>query len=308
MLYDSILDCIGNTPLVSLKRSAGVRIYGKAEFLNPGGSIKDRVARYMLEQAQLRGELCAGMTIVEPTSGNTGIGLTLAGRRMGYRVKIVMPENMSEERKKIIRAFGAELVLTPAEESIEGCLRRVAAIRAENPDVYVPQQFENKDNPQAHYLTTGPEIWRDLNGNVDFFVSGMGSGGTLAGVGKYLKEQNPNVRIVAVEPKNVSALLGHEPGFHKIQGIGDGFIPSVLDPAIVDQVIEVTDDDAIESARMLASEAGLLVGTSAGANFWGACQVAKAAEKAAAMRPDSEVTIVTVLPDRAERYFSTALI
>ncbi len=300
MLYDSILDCIGNTPLVLLKRSAGVRIYGKAEFLNPGGSIKDRVARYMLEEAERRGELRPGMTIVEPTSGNTGIGLTLAGRRMGYRVMIVMPENMSEERKKIIKAFGGKLVLTPAEESIEGCLRRVEAIRAENPNVYVPQQFENKDNPQAHYLTTGPEIWRDLNGKVDVFVSGMGSGGTLAGVGRYLKEQNPNVRIVAVEPKNVSALLGHEPGFHKIQGIGDGFIPSVLDPAIVDQVIEVTDDDAIESARFLASEIGLLVGTSAGANFWGACQVAKTAEKVA--------TIVTVLPDRAERYFSTALI
>ncbi|HAW70858.1 MAG TPA: cysteine synthase A [Firmicutes bacterium] len=300
MLYDSILDCIGNTPLVLLKRSAGVRIYGKAEFLNPGGSIKDRVARYMLEEAERRGELRPGMTIVEPTSGNTGIGLTLAGRRMGYRVMIVMPENMSEERKKIIKAFGGKLVLTPAEESIEGCLRRVEAIRAENPNVYVPQQFENKDNPQAHYLTTGPEIWRDLNGKVDVFVSGMGSGGTLAGVGRYLKEQNPNVRIVAVEPKNVSALLGHEPGFHKIQGIGDGFIPSVLDPAIVDQVIEVTDDDAIESARFLASEIGLLVGTSAGANFWGSCQIAKTAEKVA--------TIVTVLPDRAERYFSTALI
>lgn len=306
MLFDSILDCIGNTPLVLLKRLVHVSIYGKAEFLNPGGSIKDRVARYMLEQAEQRGELRPGMTIVEPTSGNTGIGLTLAGRRMGYRVKIVMPENMSEERKKIIRAFGAELILTPAEESIEGCLRRVEAIRAENPDVYVPQQFENKDNPQAHYLTTGPEIWRDLNGKVDVFVSGMGSGGTLAGVGRYLKEQNSNVRIVAVEPKNVSALLGHEPGFHKIQGIGDGFIPSVLDPAIVDQVIEVTDDDAIESARLLASEAGLLVGTSAGANFWGACQVARAAGKVAAMEP--ELTIVTVLPDRAERYFSTALI
>lgn len=320
MLFDSVLDCIGNTPLVLLQCSAGIRIYAKAEFLNPGGSIKDRVARYMLEEAERRGELRPGMTIVEPTSGNTGIGLTLAGRRMGYRVMIVMPENMSEERKKIIKAFGGKLVLTPAEESIEGCLRRVEAIRAENPDVYVPQQFENKDNPQAHYLTTGPEIWRDLNGKVDVFVSGMGSGGTLAGVGRYLKEQNPNVRIVAIEPKNVSALLGHEPGFHKIQGIGDGFIPSVLDPAIVDQVIEVTDDDAIESARFLAREAGLLVGTSAGANFWGACQVAKVAEKVAttrledsarlegSARPESELTIVTVLPDRAERYFSTALI
>ncbi|MGI5854676.1 MAG: PLP-dependent cysteine synthase family protein, partial [Bacillota bacterium] len=214
----------------------------------------------------------------------------------------------------------AELILTPAEESMEGCLRRVEAIRAENPDgVYVPQQFENMDNPQAHYLTTGPEIWRDLNGRVDAFVSGLGSGGTLAGVGRYLKEQNPKVRITAVEPKGVSALLGHGPGFHNIQGIGDGFIPDVLDPAIVDQVIEVTDEDAIESARFLAKEAGLLVGISAGANYWGARQVARAAGTRAVTWPhseelarppetESERTIVTVLPDRAERYFSTALI
>ncbi len=300
MIIKSILDCIGNTPLLSLKKSTGVELFAKAEFLNPGGSIKDRIAKYMLEEAERKGILKPGMTIVEPTSGNTGIGLALAGNQKGYRVIIVMPENMSEERKKIIAAFGAELVLTPAEESIEGCLQKVNKIRADNPLVFVPQQFENPDNPRIHYLTTGPEIWSDLQGKVDVFVSGLGSGGTLAGVGQFLKEKNPAAKIVAVEPKNVSALLGHEPGLHKIQGIGDGFIPAVLDPKLVDKVVEVTDDDAIETARMLARYQGLLVGTSAGANVWAAMKIAGEWGKGQ--------TIVTILPDRAERYFSTALI
>jgi len=300
MLIDSILDCIGRTPIISLKKATGLDIFAKLEFLNPGGSVKDRIAVYMLEEAERRGELRPGMAIAEPTSGNTGIGLALAGIQKGYRVIIVMPDNMSEERKKIIAALGAELICTPAEESLEGCIRKIDEIRAADPSVYVPQQFENMDNPRAHYLSTAPEIWEDLGGKLDAFVSGLGSGGTLAGVGKYLKERDPRLRIAAVEPKNVSALLGHEPGLHRIQGIGDGFVPSVLDPAMIDQVIEVSDEDAISTARMLARAQGLLVGTSAGANVWASIQVARG------LGPGARVA--TILPDRAERYFSTALI
>jgi cysteine synthase A len=300
MLIYSILDCIGNTPLLALRKYSNAKIFAKAEFLNPGGSIKDRIAKYMLEEAERKGVLRKGMTVVEPSSGNTGIGLALAGVQKGYRVIIVMPENMSEERKKIISALGAELVITPAEESIEGCLKKVRELQAENSGIFVPQHFENPDNPRIHYLTTAPEIWEDLNHRVDFFVSGLGSGGTLAGVGKFLKEKNPKIKIIAVEPKNISALLGHEPGLHKIQGIGDGFIPSVLDPALVDEVVEVTDDDAIQTARLLARKEGILVGTSAGANVWAA--------QCIATKYGNDKIIATILPDRAERYFSTALI
>ncbi|MBN2353913.1 MAG: cysteine synthase A [Spirochaetales bacterium] len=300
MLIQSILDCIGHTALLSLKKATGAAVFAKLEFLNPGGSIKDRIASFMIEEAERAGRLRPGMIIVEPTSGNTGIGLALTGVQKGYRVRIVMPDNMSEERKKIIAALGAELVTTPAEESIEGCLKKVEEMQRVDPLVFVPHQFENPDNPEIHYRTTAPEIWDDLDGRVDVFVSGLGSGGTLAGVGKYLKEKNPRMIVIAVEPKNVSALLGHEPGLHKIQGIGDGFVPSVLDPALIDEVIEVTDDDAIETARLLARSQGLLVGTSAGANVWASI---RAAEK-----QGPGVNIATILPDRAERYFSTALI
>jgi cysteine synthase A len=300
MNIKTALDCIGNTYLLSLEKFTGAKIYAKAEFLNLGGSIKDRIAKYMIEEAEHKGLLKPGMTILEPTSGNTGIGLALVGVRKGYRVIIVMPENMSEERKKIIKALGGELVLTPAEESIDGCIRKAKELKSGDSKIYIPQQFENMDNPKIHYLTTGPEIWEDLDQKVDIFVSGLGSGGTLAGVGQFLKEKNPELKVVAVEPKNVSALLGHEPGLHKIQGIGDGFIPAVLDPEIVDEVVEVSDDDAIETARSLARIEGLLVGTSAGANVWAARQVSEKWGK--------DQIIATILPDRAERYFSTALI
>jgi cysteine synthase A len=299
MQIKSILDWIGKTPILSLEKQTGAKIYAKAEFLNPGGSIKDRIAKYMIEVAEAEGKLRSGMTIVEPTSGNTGIGLALTGVQKGYRVIIVMPENMSEERKKIIAAFGADLILTPAVESLEGCIKKVRELQANDPMVFVPQQFENPDNPKIHYLSTGPEIWDDL-GLVDIFVSGLGSGGTLAGVGRYLKERNPRLKVVAVEPKNVSALLGHEPGLHKIQGIGDGFIPAVLDPRLVDEIVEVTDDAATETARWLARQVGTLVGTSSGANIWAARQMAQ--------KFGNEQVIATILPDRAERYFSTALL
>jgi len=300
MYSKSVLDQIGNTPIVCLKEMTGAAIFAKAEYLNPGGSIKDRVARFMLEEAIRRGELRPGMTIMEPTSGNTGIGIALVGRRLGYPVTIVMPENMSEERKKIIRALGAELVLTPCEQSLDGAVREATRRRAADSSIYVPQQFENPDNAKIHYITTGPETWSQLDHHIDGFVSGLGSGGTLQGFGSFLKERDPKTEIIAVEPKNMSALLGHEPGLHKIQGIGDGFVPKILDTSLVDTVLEVSDEDAITMARALGREAGLLVGVSSGANVWAAVQVAK--------RLGPEAIIATVLPDRAERYFSTSLI
>lgn len=295
MLTDNILDLIGNTPLLELK---GEGIFAKAEFLNPGGSIKDRVALAMLEGAERDGKLHADSIIVEPTSGNTGIGLALVGRLKGYRVRIVMPENMSEERKKLIKALGAELILTPADESIEGAIRKVDELAAADDRVYIPNQFANPDNPRMHYAETAHELWRQMSGEIDAFVAGIGSGGTLQGIGRFLREHKPDVRIVAVEPKNVSALLGHEPGLHQIQGIGDGFIPEILDVSLVDDVFEVTDEAAIETTRQLGAECGLLVGISSGANVWAARETAKRMSG----------NIATILPDRAERYFSTSLL
>jgi cysteine synthase A len=295
MLTDNILDLIGNTPLLRLRNE---NVFAKAEFLNPGGSIKDRVALAMLEGAERDGKLNESSIIVEPTSGNTGIGVALVGRLKGYHVRIVMPEGMSEERKKLIRALGAELVLTPDEEGIAGAVKHVAEMAAADPRIYVPQQFENPDNPRCHYEQTAVELWRQMTGDIACFVAGVGSGGTLQGVGKFLKERRSDVKIVAVEPRNVSALLGHEPGLHQIQGIGDGFIPAILDVSMVDDVIEVTDEDAIDTTRELGRDFGLLVGISSGANVWAARQLAGKVPG----------NITTVLPDRAERYFSTALL
>ncbi len=294
MLTDNILELIGNTPLMQLK---GERIFAKAEFLNPGGSIKDRVALAMLEAARRDGKLTEDSIIVEPSSGNTGIGLALVGRLMGYKVRIVMPEGMSMERKKLIKALGAELILIPDEEGLGGAVRRVEQMAAEDKRVYVPQQFENPENPRVHYEQTARELWRQMGGKIDCFVAGVGSGGTLQGVGKFLKEQRKDVKIIAVEPENRSALLGHEPGLHQIQGIGDGFIPDVLDVSMVDDVVEVSDDNAIQTTRQLGTDFGLLVGISSGANVWAARKLTKTIDG----------NITTVLPDRAERYFSTSL-
>lgn len=300
MYTSNILDLIGNTPLVSLKETTGLNIFAKAEFLNPGGSIKDRIAKNMLEEAEKAGKLKPGMTIIEPTSGNTGIGLALCGIRKGYKVIIVMPENMSEERKKIIKALGAELVLTPPELSIGGSVDEAVRIASSSDNYFVPQQFQNQANPMAHYNSTAPELFEQLNGKIDIFVSGIGSGGTLQGIAQYLLEKNPDTKIVAVEPKNVSAILGHEPGLHQIQGIGDGFIPDILNVDIITDLVEVADNDAIETARELARIQGLLVGTSSGANVWAAKQMAK--------KYGEDKVIATILADRAERYFSTSLI
>lgn len=290
-----IIELIGNTPLVRLRNE---NILAKAEFLNSGGSIKDRVALAMIEAAERNGELRPGMKIIEPTSGNTGIGITLVGIAKGYEVFIVMPEGMSAERKNIIKVLGGHLVLTPDSESIAGAIRKAEEL-VERFNGYMPNQFKNPINVQAHYEQTAPELWGQAGHRIDAFVSGIGSGGTIQGVGSFLKEQNGDAVIVAVEPKNVSALLGHEPGLHQIQGIGDGFIPEILDVSLIDRIIEVTDDDAIATTRGLAATNSLLCGTSSGANVWAARQIAK---------EHPEWVIATVLPDRAERYFSTGLL
>lgn len=300
MYYNNVLDLIGNTPLMCLQETTGYPIFAKAEFLNPGGSIKDRIAKNMIEAAEAEGILKPGMTIIEPTSGNTGIGLALCGVRKGYEVIIVMPANMSEERKKLIQALGAGLVLTEPELSIGGAVEKAKELAAAEPGRYfMPQQFINPANPDTHYRQTAVELWEQLGKKIDIYISGIGSGGTLQGIAKYLLEKNPDTRIVAVEPKNVSALHGDKPGMHQIQGIGDGFIPDVLDTGIITDIVEVTDEDALTTARELARVQGLLVGTSSGANVWTAMRMAEKYGK--------DKVIATILPDRAERYFSTEL-
>lgn len=301
MNSNGILNQIGSTPMFNISPwgNENTNIYAKAEYLNPGGSIKDRVALFIIEEAEKRGELTKGMVIAEATSGNTGIAVAMIGSVKGYGVKIVMPENMSDERKKMIRALNAELILTSSKKNVWGAVEKLNEIKMKSDNVFVPDQFENHDNSMAHYLSTGPEIWDAMNGQVDIFVSGLGSGGTIMGTGRYLKEKNPDVKIVAVEPKNVSALLGHEPGLHRIEGIGDGFIPSIVDTNLIDEVIEVDDDDAVEMTRRLASERGFLVGISSGANVWAALEIQRLFGKGK--------NIATIFPDGAERYFSTDL-
>jgi len=284
---------------VKLSRLTDMSVYAKAEFLNPGGSIKDRVAKHIVFAAEKNGDLAPGQLIVEATSGNTGIAVTLVGVQRGHPVKIIMPENMSEERKKLIRALGAELILTPAPESVDGAVRKADDIAKEE-NGWRLHQFHNPLNPETHYQFTGPEIFEQMKGQVSAFVAGVGSGGTLGGVGRYLKERDPRVRIIAVEPKQTAALLRQEPGLHAIQGIGDGFVPACLDTHLIDDLITVSDEDAITTTREVARKQGLLVGTSSGANVWAATFIARA------LGPTRNV--VTVLPDRAERYFSTALI
>jgi cysteine synthase A len=303
MVSNTILNQIGSTPLlnvgISENGNGSMNIFAKAEYLNPGGSIKDRVALFIIEEAEKRGELKKGMTIAEATSGNTGIAVAMIGLIKGYDVTIIMPENMSEERKKMIRALNAELILTPKEKSVGGAVEKLNELRRERENIFVPDQFENQDNSLAHYYSTGPEIWEAMDGHVDVFVSGVGSGGTLMGTGRYLKEKNPDLKIIAVEPKNSSALLGHQPGLHKIEGIGDGFIPAIVDPGMIDEILEIDDDDAVFTAKRLASEKGFLAGISSGANISAAMKVMQMSGK--------DKTIVTLLPDGAERYFSTGL-
>lgn len=301
----STLELIGRTPLVELSRlareaGAVARVVAKVESFNPAGSVKDRVALAMVEQAEARGEIRPGDTIIEPTSGNTGVGLALVSALKGYRLILTMPETMSIERRRLVAAYGAQVVLTPGAEGMTGAIDRARELREEIPGSVILQQFENPDNPQQHYRTTGDEIWRDTDGRVDLFVAGVGSGGTVSGTGRRLKELNPEVEIVAVEPASSPVLSGGAPGPHRIQGIGAGFVPGNYDAQVVDRVVPVSDEEAIGMARLLASHEGLLAGISSGAAARVALQLAKREEYRGK-------TIVVLLPDTGERYLSTLL-
>lgn len=303
MIYQNISQLIGNTPLVALDAYASrhglkAKLLAKLECFNPGGSAKDRVAREMIDRAESEGKLIPGKsTIIEPTSGNTGIGLALIGALRGYRVMIVMPDSMSIERQRLMAVYGAEVVLTPGKEGMKGSIEKAEALAREIPGSFIPGQFENPANPLAHEKTTGPEIWRDTEGKIDIFVAGVGTGGTLSGTGRYLKKQNSNVQIVAAEPAASPLLTGGKAGPHAIQGIGANFIPQNYDASIADEVIDVPDDAAIETARELSGKDGLLVGISSGCALWAAAQLAR--------RPENEgKTIVALLPDSGERYLS----
>lgn len=297
--FGNITELIGKTPLVELKRLAddqSARLFAKVEFFNPGGSVKDRICLSMIEEGERSGQLQPGATLVEPTSGNTGIGLALVAAVRGYKLILVMPESMSMERASLLSSYGAQLVLTPAWEGMRGAIKEAENILGQNPSYFMPNQFSNPANVEAHRKTTAPEIMEALNRPIDAFVVGVGTGGTITGVGEVLKKKNPNTLIVAVEPAASPVLSGGEPGPHKIQGIGAGFIPSILNRKIIDRVITITDDDAYKTAKLLARQEGLLVGISSGANALAAQQIARELGRGK--------TVVTLLPDTGERYIS----
>ena len=304
-IANSALDLVGNTPMVELSRlgreaGAVARVVAKVELFNPAGSVKDRIALAMVEEAEARGTLRPGATIIEPTSGNTGVGLALVSALKGYKLILTMPETMSVERQRLVAAYGAQVVLTPGAEGMKGAIARAEALLAEIPGSVMLQQFENPANPERHYRTTAEEIWRDTDGTADLFVAGVGTGGTVSGTGRRLKELNPRMEVVAVEPAASPVLSGGAPGPHRIQGIGAGFVPRNYDAAVVDRVIPVSDDEAIGTARLLAAHEGLLVGISSGAAAYAALQLAKREE-------NRGKTIVVLLPDTGERYLSTLL-
>lgn len=299
VMHKEITELIGGTPLVRLNRLSkpgSATIYGKVEYFNPGGSVKDRICLNMINEAERQGKLKQGGTIVEPTSGNTGIGLALISAVRGYKLILVMPESMSMERASLLSSYGAQLVLTPAWEGMKGSIREAESLLAQNPSYFMPDQFSNPANPAMHKKTTAPEIWEALDGKIDAFVAAVGTGGTITGCGEVFKERNPNVKVIAVEPAGSPVLSGGDPGPHKIQGIGAGFIPQVLNRKILDRVIKVTDDEAYQTAKQLSKMEGLLVGISAGANVFAAQQVAEE------LGPGKNV--VTILCDTGERYIS----
>lgn len=304
-IYTSADLLIGHTPLLELshlEREFGLeaKILAKLEYFNPAGSVKDRVAKAMLDDAEKTGKIESGATIIEPTSGNTGIGLASVGVARGYKVIIVMPETMSVERRQIIKAYGAEIVLTEGAKGMKGAIAKAEELQKSTPNSFIPGQFVNPANPKAHYDSTGPEIWEDTDGKVDWFVAGVGTGGTLSGVGKYLKEKNANVKVAAVEPASSAVLSTGVAGAHKIQGIGAGFVPDVLDKTVYDEVIRVTNEDAFAYGKLVGRKEGVLVGISSGAALWGAIEIAK--------RPENKgKQIVVLLPDTGDRYLSTPL-
>lgn len=304
-IYNSISELVGKTPLVKLNnynsaKNLNATIYGKIEYFNPAGSVKDRIAKAMIEEAEKSGLLTKDSTIIEPTSGNTGIGLASIATAKGYKIIITMPETMSEERRNLIKAYGAELVLTEGSKGMKGAIAKAEELAKTIPNAFIPGQFTNSANPLAHYKTTGHEIYEDLDGKVDVFVAGVGTGGTISGVGKYLKEQNPNIKVIAVEPASSPVLSKGVAGPHKIQGIGAGFVPTTLDTSIYDEVIAVTNEDAFETARQLGKKEGFLVGISSGAALWAATEISK--------RPEYKgKNIVVLFPDTGDRYLSTEL-
>ena len=304
-IYTSADQLIGGTPLLELKHIEAAeglkaRVLVKLEYFNPAGSVKDRVARAMIDDAEARGLLKPGATIIEPTSGNTGIGLCMVAAARGYDIIIVMPETMSMERRQLMKAYGAKLVLTEGAKGMKGAIAKADELAKQIENSFIPAQFDNPANPKAHYEVTGPEIWQDTDGKVDIFVAGVGTGGTVTGVGKYLKEQNPAVKVVAVEPADSPVLSKGQSGPHKIQGIGAGFVPKVLDTQVYDEIITVTNDDAFATGRTIGLKEGVLVGISSGAAAWAAIQLAKRPENAGK-------TIVALLPDTGDRYLSTPL-
>lgn len=304
-LYKSILDLVGNTPLVELSHFSeanklNATILAKLEYFNPAGSVKDRIAKAIIEDAEKTGKLKPGSVIIEPTSGNTGIGLAAIAAAKKYRVIITMPDSMSVERRNLMKAYGAELVLTPGKEGMKGAISKAEELHKEMPNSIIAGQFTNPVNPATHLATTGPEIWRDTEGKVDIFVAGAGTGGTISGVGEYLKSKNPNVKIVAVEPSDSAVLSGGKPGPHPLQGIGAGFVPDTLNTEIYDEIITVTGDDAYNTGRALARTEGLLTGVSSGAALWAAAELAKRSE-------NNGKTIVVLLPDTGARYLSTPM-